>query len=94
MLANIICTVCESGFYGDGCNQTCTCANGGACDPVHGLCTCPSGFYGDSCKQGMQSYLYHIFKKLMSFHIYKNIYIKIFSKSIRYKTRMHNTHSA
>ncbi|KAM4601191.1 N-acetylglucosamine-1-phosphodiester alpha-N-acetylglucosaminidase isoform 1-T1 [Polymixia lowei] len=42
---------CMPGFYGDGCNQTCTCANGGSCDPVHGRCTCPPGFHGDSCQQ-------------------------------------------
>uniref|UniRef100_A0A9J7YXY8 N-acetylglucosamine-1-phosphodiester alpha-N-acetylglucosaminidase n=1 Tax=Cyprinus carpio carpio TaxID=630221 RepID=A0A9J7YXY8_CYPCA len=47
-----ICTeICAAGFYGDGCNQTCTCTNGGSCDPVHGRCTCPAGLHGDSCEQ-------------------------------------------
>jgi len=54
---NCILAVCVAGFYGDGCNQTCTCTNGGSCDPVHGQCICPAGFHGDSCEQGMQSYL-------------------------------------
>lgn len=45
-------TECQPGFYGDGCNQTCACANGGSCDPVHGRCTCPPGFHGDTCEQG------------------------------------------
>ncbi|XP_029927909.1 N-acetylglucosamine-1-phosphodiester alpha-N-acetylglucosaminidase-like isoform X2 [Myripristis murdjan] len=43
--------VCLPGFYGDGCNQTCACANGGTCDPVHGRCTCPPGFHGNTCEQ-------------------------------------------
>uniref|UniRef100_A0A8C9Z4M8 N-acetylglucosamine-1-phosphodiester alpha-N-acetylglucosaminidase n=1 Tax=Sander lucioperca TaxID=283035 RepID=A0A8C9Z4M8_SANLU len=42
---------CLPGFYGDGCNQTCACFNGGSCDPVHGRCACPSGFHGDTCEQ-------------------------------------------
>lgn len=43
--------VCPAGFYGDGCNQTCRCANGATCDPVHGSCSCPAGFHGDLCNQ-------------------------------------------
>ncbi|XP_051255305.1 N-acetylglucosamine-1-phosphodiester alpha-N-acetylglucosaminidase isoform X2 [Dicentrarchus labrax] len=42
---------CLPGFYGDACNQTCACVNGGSCDPVHGRCTCPSGFHGNTCDQ-------------------------------------------
>ncbi|XP_017279171.1 N-acetylglucosamine-1-phosphodiester alpha-N-acetylglucosaminidase isoform X2 [Kryptolebias marmoratus] len=42
---------CLPGFYGDGCRQTCSCANGATCDPVHGRCTCPPGFHGETCKQ-------------------------------------------
>lgn len=42
---------CLPGFYGDGCNQTCTCVHGGSCDPVHGRCTCPPGFHGNTCEQ-------------------------------------------
>ncbi|XP_056142572.1 N-acetylglucosamine-1-phosphodiester alpha-N-acetylglucosaminidase isoform X2 [Lampris incognitus] len=42
---------CSPGFYGDACNQTCACTNGGWCDPVHGHCTCPPGFHGHSCEQ-------------------------------------------
>uniref|UniRef100_UPI0037E82893 N-acetylglucosamine-1-phosphodiester alpha-N-acetylglucosaminidase-like n=1 Tax=Semicossyphus pulcher TaxID=241346 RepID=UPI0037E82893 len=42
---------CLPGFFGDGCNQTCACVNGGSCDPVHGRCTCPSGFKGNTCEQ-------------------------------------------
>ncbi|KAM8870376.1 N-acetylglucosamine-1-phosphodiester alpha-N-acetylglucosaminidase isoform 2-T2 [Spinachia spinachia] len=42
---------CVPGFYGDGCNQSCTCVNGAACDPVHGRCVCPPGFRGDHCEQ-------------------------------------------
>ncbi|XP_029361159.1 N-acetylglucosamine-1-phosphodiester alpha-N-acetylglucosaminidase isoform X2 [Echeneis naucrates] len=43
---------CLPGFYGDGCNQTCTCLNGGSCDPVHGRCSCPPGFQGEACQEG------------------------------------------
>lgn len=42
---------CLPGFYGDGCNQTCACVNGGSCNHVHGLCTCPPGFHGNTCEQ-------------------------------------------
>ncbi|XP_040900853.1 N-acetylglucosamine-1-phosphodiester alpha-N-acetylglucosaminidase [Toxotes jaculatrix] len=42
---------CLPGFYGDGCNQTCTCRNGGSCDPVHGRCACPPGFHGNACEE-------------------------------------------
>ncbi|XP_039974816.1 N-acetylglucosamine-1-phosphodiester alpha-N-acetylglucosaminidase isoform X2 [Xiphias gladius] len=42
---------CLPGFYGDGCNQTCACANGGSCDPVHGRCACPPGFHGNACEE-------------------------------------------
>ncbi|KAJ8273239.1 hypothetical protein GJAV_G00099290 [Gymnothorax javanicus] len=43
--------VCLPGSYGDGCNQTCECWNGGSCDPVYGHCTCPAGYRGTSCEQ-------------------------------------------
>ncbi|KAK2845161.1 hypothetical protein Q5P01_011820 [Channa striata] len=42
---------CLPGFYGDGCNQTCVCVNGGSCDPVYGRCICPPGFHGNTCEQ-------------------------------------------
>ena len=45
-------TECMQGFYGDSCNQTCACANGGSCDPVHGRCTCRPGFHSDLSQQG------------------------------------------
>ncbi|CAN9513891.1 unnamed protein product [Ophioblennius macclurei] len=42
---------CLPGFYGDGCNQTCSCINGSSCDHVHGRCPCPPGFRGNACEQ-------------------------------------------
>ncbi|XP_068585971.1 N-acetylglucosamine-1-phosphodiester alpha-N-acetylglucosaminidase-like isoform X2 [Cebidichthys violaceus] len=42
---------CLPGFFGDGCNQTCSCVNGGSCDPVNGRCTCTSGFHGAACER-------------------------------------------
>ncbi|XP_061573340.1 N-acetylglucosamine-1-phosphodiester alpha-N-acetylglucosaminidase [Cololabis saira] len=42
---------CPPGFYGDSCSRTCSCSNGGTCDPVHGRCACPPGFHGETCEQ-------------------------------------------
>ncbi|KAM4568634.1 N-acetylglucosamine-1-phosphodiester alpha-N-acetylglucosaminidase isoform 1-T1 [Fundulus diaphanus] len=42
---------CLPGFYGDSCNQTCSCSNGSSCDPVSGRCLCPPGFHGERCEQ-------------------------------------------
>lgn len=42
---------CSSGTWGLGCNQTCFCNNGAACDPVHGTCSCSSGWRGERCDE-------------------------------------------
>ncbi|KAF0032012.1 hypothetical protein F2P81_016567 [Scophthalmus maximus] len=47
--------VCTAGFYGDGCNQTCGCANDGSCDPVRGRCACTPGFHGNTCEEGFHT---------------------------------------
>lgn len=40
---------CSSGTWGLGCNQTCQCANGAACDPANGTCTCSAGWRDEYC---------------------------------------------
>ena len=40
---------CSSGTWGLGCNETCVCANGAACDPVNGTCTCAPGWQDEYC---------------------------------------------
>lgn len=42
---------CSSGTWGLGCNQTCLCANGAACDPIDGICTCSPGWRGEHCDE-------------------------------------------
>ncbi|XP_051922781.1 N-acetylglucosamine-1-phosphodiester alpha-N-acetylglucosaminidase isoform X2 [Hippocampus zosterae] len=42
---------CLPGFYGNGCNQTCSCMNGGSCHHIHGGCSCAPGFSGTTCEE-------------------------------------------
>lgn len=35
---------CSPGFYGEACQQICSCQNGADCDSVTGKCTCAPGF--------------------------------------------------
>ncbi|XP_037129930.1 N-acetylglucosamine-1-phosphodiester alpha-N-acetylglucosaminidase [Syngnathus acus] len=46
---------CLAGFYGNGCNLTCICMNGGSCHHVHGGCSCMPGFSGATCEEGGRS---------------------------------------
>ncbi|XP_077431138.1 N-acetylglucosamine-1-phosphodiester alpha-N-acetylglucosaminidase [Vanacampus margaritifer] len=46
---------CLPGFYGDGCNQTCSCLNGGSCHHIHGRCSCSPGFTGKNCEEDGRS---------------------------------------
>lgn len=41
---------CPSGTWGPGCNLTCRCGNGGACNALDGQCTCASGWRGERCE--------------------------------------------
>lgn len=44
-------TVCQEGFWGPGCTETCpVCENGGVCDKHNGSCNCPPGFMGKFCQ--------------------------------------------
>ncbi|MBZ3884230.1 Multiple epidermal growth factor-like domains protein 10 [Sciurus carolinensis] len=40
---------CSPGFYGEACQQICSCQNGADCDSVTGKCTCAPGFKGGDC---------------------------------------------
>ncbi|XP_035661274.1 uncharacterized protein LOC118405716 [Branchiostoma floridae] len=44
---------CPAGFYGNYCNQSCYCMNGGACERITGYCSsgCANGYTGDACNQ-------------------------------------------
>lgn len=41
---------CPSGTWGPGCNLTCMCSNGGACNALDGHCTCAPGWRGERCE--------------------------------------------
>lgn len=43
---------CSPGFYGDGCNQSCSCRNNGTCHPASGQCSCTAGWTGPTCTDG------------------------------------------
>lgn len=43
---------CPAGFYGEGCNQTCSCRNDGICHPASGQCVCTPGWTGPNCTEG------------------------------------------
>lgn len=42
--------LCSSGTWGLVCNQTCTCVNEAACDPIDGSCYCAPGWRGKQCQ--------------------------------------------
>ena len=45
-------SACPEGLYGEDCQLSCLCRNGGTCDPVSGHCTCPEGWAGLACEKG------------------------------------------
>lgn len=59
MLVNVkICScllACPKGKYGKSCLKTCTCENGGTCNPKNGKCSCSTGFIGKSCEKSKKS---------------------------------------
>ncbi|CAH2274463.1 multiple epidermal growth factor-like domains 11 [Pelobates cultripes] len=40
---------CRPGYYGEGCQQLCSCHNGADCDSMTGRCLCAPGFTGSDC---------------------------------------------
>ena len=47
-----VCSACESGFYGAGCQQICSCPENSLCDHVTGDCICRPGHRGRHCTRG------------------------------------------
>ena len=45
-------SACPEGLYGEDCQHSCLCQNGGSCDPVSGHCTCTEGWAGLACEKG------------------------------------------
>ncbi|CUG92578.1 GPI-anchored surface protein, putative [Bodo saltans] len=46
--ANMTCSACKSGLYGDACNLTCPACARGTCRR-NGTCACPTGYFGTLC---------------------------------------------
>lgn len=46
-------TVCEKGYSGPNCRESCDCGSKGECEPITGSCKCPPGLTGLGCTQGM-----------------------------------------
>ena len=42
---------CPDGFWGENCNNTCSCPSRSLCDPVTGGCFCPAGLRGRKCRR-------------------------------------------
>lgn len=42
---------CPVGRYGQDCQESCDCANGGQCFHVDGACLCEAGFQGSRCEE-------------------------------------------
>lgn len=43
---------CPRGRFGEGCESSCACRNGGLCHTTNGFCSCPLGWMGPHCEQG------------------------------------------
>lgn len=43
---------CPPDTFGKNCSFSCSCQNGGTCDPVTGACRCPPGVGGAHCEDG------------------------------------------
>jgi len=43
---------CQSGFFGTGCRQVCSCPENSFCDHVTGDCICRPGHRGRHCRRG------------------------------------------
>ncbi|KAK2105722.1 Multiple epidermal growth factor-like domains protein 6 [Saguinus oedipus] len=43
---------CPPDTFGKNCSFSCSCQNGGTCDPVTGACRCPPGVSGTNCEDG------------------------------------------
>ena len=52
ILFSYLLAACPTGFYGEECNQTCSCHNGGICHSASGQCGCMPGWTGPNCTKG------------------------------------------
>jgi len=54
------CQVCDSGFFGLYCNNSCTCINGTCNDNItgDGTCVCNQGFYGINCDKSLSQLIF------------------------------------
>lgn len=43
---------CPPGMFGPGCTHSCACQNGASCNSMTGCCLCEEGFYGQMCELG------------------------------------------
>ena len=53
---------CSAGFYGEGCNGTCSIGcKGGVCNKETGECSpdCNPGWLGEKCNEGILTCLHH-----------------------------------
>lgn len=63
-----VCALCQDGFYGLDCRETCDCVNADGCDPVTGSCRCLAGWTGETDTQPVA----HNVKGQISRHIIGN----------------------
>lgn len=47
-----LCSACDSGLFGVGCEERCQCAHGVSCHHITGECQCPPGWRGKLCDKG------------------------------------------
>ncbi len=47
----LLCSGCESDFWGPHCSNRCQCRNGAKCNPITGACVCTDGFQGWRCEE-------------------------------------------
>lgn len=50
---HLLCSACEPGLFGAGCEERCQCVHGASCHHVTGQCQCPAGWRGKLCDKGM-----------------------------------------
>ncbi len=49
-------SACPRNTFGENCEESCPCQNGGTCDHITGVCTCPPGVNGLYCEDGRYSW--------------------------------------
>lgn len=49
---HLLCSACEPGLFGAGCEERCQCVHGASCHHVSGECQCPPGWRAKLCDKG------------------------------------------